>query len=212
MVRFESDMSRRQHAHLNQLFNDRYSAHLSRDYRGAPISYRHTRETDYTHQSQDRDRNSKVRVTKVHPDKHNRRIEVLKDPPHGMVCKRRLGNMNIYSPKQMFDYRISVNTETPLNAFPTTPVENARYKDRVSYEHQFLQIDLTQVEMHGAVSHELEVEIKDMDLLMAEGAKEFSGIQPNRYYEMIQVFLNTVRMCVFGCLSTSCVIGNSSHC
>lgn len=42
---------------------------------------------------------------------------------------------------------------------------------------------------------ELEVEFKDVAELMREGAKAASAEElPNLYYEMVQVFLNTIRM------------------
>lgn len=43
------------------------------------------------------------------------------------------------------------------------------------------------------VLHELEVEISDMPLLYAEGQKAAAG-QDSIYYELVQVFLNNIRM------------------
>lgn len=200
MARFDANITARQHACYNQLLNSRVGPPQDAvSHNKAPVHYQHTRETDYHHPSPDKDWSTKIRVTKVHPDKHNLAFTVLKDPPEGLVCKRRIADRNIFSPRQPFDFRISINTETPLNSYPTTQPTGSRYKDRMSYEHQFLRVDLTQVKKDNAPSHsssyEIEVEISDMKLLMAEGRKHFvDNDKESRYFDMIQVFLNTVRM------------------
>lgn len=203
LARFDSNMTRKQHGQFNHILNYRVEDQASPSFSGKPVKYRHTRETDYFHPSPPgpngrHDRDVKVRITKVHPDKNNPGLQVIKPPPEGMVTKRRIANMNVFSPKQHFDYRISVNTETPMSTSPATQPTSSRFKDRVSYEHQFLQIDLTQVQTPNSngkpPSHELEIEFSDTAALMAEGAKEAADIRPNRYFEMIQVFLNTIRM------------------
>jgi hypothetical protein len=41
--------------------------------------------------------------------------------------------------------------------------------------------------------HELEIEVSDMPLLMREGEKQARG-EENIYYDLVQVFLNNIRM------------------
>jgi polynucleotide 5'-triphosphatase len=100
------------------------------------------------------------------------KIRVTRDERTGEVkeCvkKIRLGDLNIYCPKSLADWRISVNVEVPgdsiyiLNRHPpeltsgTAPhplgsATHTRRKDRMSYLHEEFNIDLTQVtSSHGA--------------------------------------------------------------
>lgn len=71
-------------------------------YLHAPIRYAHTKEVDTFHDSIE----GKVRVTR------DGRGEV-----RGVVSKSRVADMNVYSPKRVFDWRLSINTEVP-GTFP----------------------------------------------------------------------------------------------
>lgn len=69
------------------------------------------------------------------------------------IVKVRLADLDVYSPKTDFDYRVSVNLEKNLEGDWRDLVEpmarnvkrSDRNKDRVSYKHLAYQIDLTQV-------------------------------------------------------------------
>ena len=90
------------------------------------------------------------------------------------VEKIRVADMNVYSPKRLFDWRVSVSLEIPSacgftsfhqsgacmklilpgtltpapvpeGALNSTPAR-VRYKDRISYSHQLCQVDLTKVQ------------------------------------------------------------------
>ena len=78
---------------------------------------------------------------------------------------------------------------------PKTLPEVERKKDRISYAHQIIQVDLTKASVKETVAptYELEIEFINVPQLMLEGRKEEMK-QPNLYYEMIDVFLNTIRM------------------
>jgi polynucleotide 5'-triphosphatase len=84
------------------------------------------------------------------------------------VKKIRLGDLNVYSPKRNADWRVSVNVECP-GTFPPPllPTQKAhgyscvvqppqseatriRRKDRLSYSHEEMVIDLTQVTSLGS--------------------------------------------------------------
>lgn len=66
-----------------------------------PIRYSHTREADFFHQGNVQTGGGKVRVTR-----DQKTGNVLRT-----VKKERIADMNIYSPKRKFDWRISVSTE-----------------------------------------------------------------------------------------------------
>ena len=95
-----------QHKSYNLLLNSRVEASALPTYANAPIRYAHTRETDAFH---DIGSGKKVRVTK--------------DGKGGVVAvveKHRVADMNIYSPKRRFDWRVSVNVEVP-GSLPLLP-------------------------------------------------------------------------------------------
>ena len=85
----------------------------------------------------------KVRVT------HNRKTgeEIAK------IVKARVADIDIYSPRTAFDWRVSVNVEMRINGDLKDLIEPGttgkrgadRNKDRMSYRHLAYQIDLTQV-------------------------------------------------------------------
>lgn len=121
-----------------------------------PVKYTHVYETD------------------VFRKVGNKRVRIRKDKKTNavvQVCEKiRLGDLNISSPMSKFDWRLSVSTETPcaspsisrvlrpvasdcfshrcscsVNYVPEGPDLSMRTKDRLSYAHQIVQVDLTQV-------------------------------------------------------------------
>jgi hypothetical protein len=83
----------------------------------------------------------------------------------------------------------------------TTPALQPRKKDRMSYSHQIVQVDLTQVivpeqtDPKKKKAHELEVEVRDVPMLLEE-AKAMEEQQENTYDLLLDVMLNSVRMLV----------------
>jgi hypothetical protein len=71
--------------------------------------------------------------------------------PNGIIEKIRVADLNIHSPNQPLDYRISVNIEKPREKPNSAPVYE-RNKDRISYKHGGIAFDLTQVK-GSAVSY-----------------------------------------------------------
>ncbi|KAL8279911.1 hypothetical protein RQP46_007761 [Phenoliferia psychrophenolica] len=182
-LRFESNMTVGQHKHFNVLLNSRVEASASPNYPHAPVRYNHSKEIDGFHH-------------------HNgRKLRVTTDQSTGallrVVEKTRVADMNVLSPKRGFDWRVSVNTETPGPAPPAaSQASMTRQKDRISYSHQLFQIDLTQVKSgNQPLMHELEVEFRDARALLVEGRKMQDDV-PNRYLEMVQCFLNNIRMLI----------------
>ena len=86
-----------QHKHFNQLLNNLKMSSSEPNYPSTSVGYTHLHLVDTFYGSD------------------NDRIRVTRDEKTGTVtaCVRkiRLGSLNIYSPKRMADWRISVNVE-----------------------------------------------------------------------------------------------------
>lgn len=138
-LRFESNMSMAQHRHFNQLLNQAvaFSAQAAPPDR---ITYRHQKEIDSFYDERDPDTGHMVHM-RVTRDAVTHEVK-----PGGIVAKKRIADINVFAPNRPFDYRISINTETPVPA-PQEGSEPSfmREKDRLSYTHQNMNIDLTQV-------------------------------------------------------------------
>ncbi|CAG8555277.1 30307_t:CDS:2 [Racocetra persica] len=160
---------------------------------GDPVEYRHIYETDkfYTGTG-----SGKIRVTV--DQRTNKVID------GGIVKKTNVAHLNIYSPCTHLDYRISVNVEKPME-MPNGQHVFERNKNRLSYSHQLFKIDLTQVKgpekqrlSDGTLpspdlTHELEVEFLNPRILLEEKLK-IEKQQSNRYLDIIEVFLNNIRV------------------
>ncbi|KAI8883168.1 mRNA triphosphatase CET1 [Backusella circina FSU 941] len=184
--RFESNMSLEQHRHYNKMLNELVEKTNAPDYRGERIRYKHTNETDRFYE--DSKTRKKCRVT---VDQKTGQVV-----PNGIIEKTRVIDLNIHSPMQALDYRISVNLENPRPK-PTTPATYERNKDRISYQHGGISFDLTQVKTaagkEGELSHELELEFADVKALANEKDK-YDNKQHSQYTQMIEVFVNNIRL------------------
>ncbi|GAA6017383.1 hypothetical protein JCM10207_005616 [Rhodosporidiobolus poonsookiae] len=196
-LRFQSNMTVNQHKSFNRLLNSRVEETASPQYPSAPVRYAHTRELDTFHELSVSGVRRKIRVTK---DAKGR-------APPKAVEKVRVADMNVYSPKRMFDWRVSVSLESPA-PIPDTPPTHSRAKDRISYTHQLFTVDLTQVSTPppppapgqpprapAPPTHELEIEVRNARQMLEEAAKEQRG-EEGRYLEMVQGLLNNVRMLI----------------
>ncbi|GAA6060867.1 hypothetical protein JCM10212_006247 [Sporobolomyces blumeae] len=233
-LRFQSNMTVTQHKQFNKILNARVVETAHPSYPFARVAYAHTKELDTFHDlpvaingngngngvgagGGGRYGRRKVRVTRDEKKKAT-------DAPGATggewraVEKIRVADMNVFSPKRLFDWRVSVSLENPVLEHPDTPPTHSRRKDRISYSHQLYQIDLTQVMTPqppstgpgqppgggggggvgldgGAPTHELEIEFKDAKKLLIEAEKESRG-EPNWYLEGVQGLLNNVRMLI----------------
>ncbi|ORY23816.1 CYTH-like domain-containing protein [Naematelia encephala] len=198
---FVANMLKHRNKQLNQLLNTAAAAAQTSP---VPVRFFRARHTDSFHDS---GRGDKVRVTR---DRDN------EDQVVAVIKKKRLSNLNVYNPNQALDWRVSVSIEEPCKSLllnmnqadavsgemPSGPITMIREKDRACYQHQLCQVDLTVVTTKSpktgqatGVSYELEIEILDVPTLIAEGEKEIQGL-PNRFDEMLQSCLDTVRMLV----------------
>jgi mRNA capping enzyme, beta chain len=98
----------------------------------------------------------KVRVTTDNSVKDRPNPPVL-----AQIIKHRIADLNVFSPRTSFDWRISVSLEMnwagdvdSLEAMAQSNTGDAsgRDKDRMSYKHLSYQVDLTQVKPIGVSS------------------------------------------------------------
>lgn len=187
-MRFESNMTAARHAHYNKMLNECVADTQKPQFRGHRISYSHRYEIDDYYPSHG---DQKIRVT---TDEKTKKII-----PGSCISKERIANLDIHLPNAPLDYRISISIETQAPPPPSNIQSmRSRRKDRISYQHQFVSVDLTQVKtLHGAptseTTHELEVELTDMKALMNEKLK-LDQRQESRYLDIINVFLNNIRI------------------
>lgn len=94
--------------------------------------------------------------------RHRTRVRVTHDQKSGeqlaQIIKIRIADLDVYSPRTAFDWRLSVNVEMSYEGDVTGLIEVAengrsskRSKDRMTYKHLAFQIDLTQVTMQPDV-------------------------------------------------------------
>ncbi|KAF8158042.1 CYTH-like domain-containing protein [Crassisporium funariophilum] len=193
-LRFESNMSVHQHQHYNTLLNE---LKLQPTHAGSPLSYKHLHLIDNFFPSDPSSSNDKGKIRVTRDEKTNVVLECMR--------KIRLGDLNIYSPKQAADWRVSVNLEVPM-AHPIGTPTHTRRKDRLSYAHEEFSIDLTQVTSSTApnaptqILHELEIEISRSELLLATAMKRndpnVSEHEASAFDELIRAFVNNARILV----------------
>ncbi|KAI0632523.1 mRNA capping enzyme [Trametes polyzona] len=193
-IRFESNMSPKQHQHFNMLLNNLKttpsSAHPS-----STLSYQHLHLVDSFYAPEGGGRGDKVRVTR---DEKTGEVREC-------VRKIRLADLNVYSPKRLADWRVSVNLEVPVPP-PLGTATHSRKKDRMQYSHEEFVIDLTQVTSTGGpnskpeVLHELELELARPEYLLATAAKRgdpaASEQERGAFDELIRAFVNNARILV----------------
>ncbi|KAI1316039.1 mRNA-capping enzyme subunit beta [Mortierella claussenii] len=204
---FSSDMTLAQHAHFNKTLNWRLEQTRKTEPPERQIRYQHTREIDQFYSTPA----GKTRVTR--DQKTN---EVI---PNGIVKKDRIADLDVYSPRNAFDYRVSVNIEVPVPA-PQGVSQFERHKDRISYRHNNFKIDLTQVKTANAPSsssnhghnysqmrpmnnsnnnqdmtHELEIEFVHPEVLARERQVRLNsgGRQADRFMDIVGHFVNNIR-------------------
>ena len=117
--------------------------------------------------------------------------------------------MEVFLPSWPLDYRISVNLEAHLDEQQANEVKtdvynctHSRAKDRLSYVMHPFQVDLTQVKLYdggdkpksaeSTVTHEVEVEFTQVDVLIAEMNKD-NRKEPNVYLDFVDAFVNNPR-------------------
>ncbi|EMR09368.1 hypothetical protein PNEG_02317 [Pneumocystis murina B123] len=189
-IKFESNMTELQHKYFNRFLNASFekSQIKNKGQPRVPMKYKHTKEIDkfYNNLSLGQGFQNRVRIT---TDKKTGQII-------SRLIKTRVASLNIFSPRTQFDWRLSVNIEMPFEPRPLGALVMERDKDRLSYVHQFCQIDLSQViSENGSKTHELEVELLDIDELKKHGNAASHG-QPNNFENIVRIFVDNVRILV----------------
>ena len=125
------------------------------------MTYKHTREVDAfyeisQHGALQLPRSVASGLQLNANSRHRARVRITTDEKSGeelaKIVKTRVADIDVYSPRTLFDWRISVNVEMDfdIDMRDLVALENRdgkadRRKDRVSYKHLQYQIDLTQV-------------------------------------------------------------------
>lgn len=161
------------------------------------VLYKHVRETDsFYDEVLPTGERVHLRVTR---DSRTQQIK-----PGGVVAKKRIDDLNVYCPMRMYDFRLSISTETPMPQPPENSIPTfVREKDRLSYSLQGFQVDLTQVILPHREQepiHELEVEIKEADELVrwAQYTRNSSETREEwtQFEDHVLVLLNNVRLLI----------------
>ncbi|KAF8510067.1 CYTH-like domain-containing protein [Hysterangium stoloniferum] len=185
-LRFESNMTVGQHRNYNTLLNKLGSPQdKSETVPRTPLKYSHTKLLDQFYPSDNS--HDKLRVT---IDESTKRVVQC-------IKKVRLGDINVYSPKRHVDWRVSVNLEIP-SPHPTGSPIYSRHKDRMSYSHQYCNIDLTQVrhiiKNDTEILHELELEFNQTAMPVLLSAASRRDASDSEFDELIRIFVNNARI------------------
>ncbi|KAJ5980418.1 hypothetical protein N7481_007716 [Penicillium waksmanii] len=202
---FESNMTVEQHRAYNNFLNQTVKDSMTPP--RIQLSYAHKKERDTFYEVSPEELPPVIR-SNLNP-RHKPKVRVTTDQRTGEVLakiiKCRVADMDIYSPRTAFDWRVSVNLEMEYEGdIRNLPVVDAssgrgeRNKDRMSYRHQAYQVDLTQVAraesaMKNEFDHELEVEISGAEL-KRQGQLAAAGDPKNQYEELVKGFVDNVRV------------------
>ena len=218
-ITFQSNMTEMFHQAMNNHLNDTVvesknppTTEQARK-RRCPMEYKHSREIDTFYElppdgidslpSEIRSYMNTYAAPRFKNRHHRVRVTHVQGTGEvkAKVIKLRSNDVNVLCPNANYDWRVSINLEVPWEGSIDTledyaarsgPREPNRKKDRLSYKHQFCQIDLTQVYQGDKdKTHELEVEL-DVDVMRREAAQVMQG-QKSKYLDYVKVFLDNVR-------------------
>ncbi|KAI9796754.1 MAG: mRNA-capping enzyme subunit beta [Piccolia ochrophora] len=220
-VIFKSSMTESQHRHLNQFLNKTLIASKqppittppeppSNPKPRVPMDYVHTRERDRFYELPHAELPGvPLSVRPFLNLRHKMRVRVTTDQktgqPLAQIVKIRIADLDVYSPRTAFDWRLSVNLEMAYEGDVNGLVEvvesgkrSERNKDRMTYKHLAYQIDLTQVTTQSDPSlkpekeHELEVEVSAA-AIRDQGQRAKTKHQVSQYRELVRGFVDNVR-------------------
>ncbi|MCJ1308854.1 mRNA-capping enzyme subunit beta [Agyrium rufum] len=236
-IAFRSSMSEMQHRNFNSFLNESLKESLGMSTRppgpsGAtsstpgsriPMSYVHTRERDVFHELPSH-LEHQLPASIRQSLRHRAKVRVTTDQKTGAelakIVKARVADIDVYSPRTPFDWRISVNLEMKWggDVADLGPGASAadgvngggggmkgRDKDRMTYRHLSYQIDLTQVKsMDGSLTqqnaekeHELEIEVA-ADEVRKQGLALQQG-RTNNFQELVKGFVDNCRVLSRNC-------------
>ncbi|CAZ83437.1 unnamed protein product [Tuber melanosporum] len=169
-----------------------------------PMDYVHTRERDTFFELPPDKFQALPNILRSYM-RHKPKVRVTIDQKTGKVInkiiKTRIADLNVYSPKTAFDWRVSANIEMPYpgdidGLQPSSDRGGGdRNKDRLSYRHLAYQIDLTQVTDNTArKEHELEVEVSGQEIIRHGNLAREK--KPNAYEYLVRGFVDNVRVLI----------------
>jgi hypothetical protein len=114
-----------------------------------------------------------------------------------MIVKRPIADLHLHFPYAPFDCRLTLSCENPIKIPSTMPqLLFTREKDRISYRSaDGFCIDLTQVRKRNQITHELELEMTDVERVLAEKSRLASGL-PNEFSGIIGKLVANIRAIV----------------
>lgn len=191
---FESKITQPHFENLTRLFDNRAAA---------------TESSKYCQKSQVAQRDSFYTLPKI--GKCRVSFDLVGSNVREIIQKTRLTDLHIHFPSLPYDVRISINSERsiPIEAFsPQTaiPVDQvSRVKVRNCYcQNGFMEVDLTKVTddngNNSCCIYELELEIKDFELIQREREK-LANKQENKFVSLCNTFLNGIRTIPNLCLN-----------
>ncbi|CUS09823.1 unnamed protein product [Tuber aestivum] len=224
-IQFKSSMTEAQHKRLNLFLNRQFheskgppppgmppspsSEHPNENSRPPtgpqriPMDYVHTRERDTFFELPPDKFQALPNILRSHM-RHKPKVRVTFDQTGKVInkiIKTRIADLNVYSPKTVFDWRVSANIEMPYpgdidGLQPSSDRGGGdRNKDRLSYRHLAYQIDLTQVTDNTAKKeHELEVEVSGQEIIRHGNLVKES--KPNAYVSLVRGFVDNVRVLI----------------
>lgn len=222
-VMFKSSMTELQHKRMNEFLNRTFADSQRQAAQGQqppggdypaittpriPLTYKHLRERDSFYEIPDDVKDQLPMCVKRVPNYHYRlKLRVTHDQKTGRVLnkivKARIADLNIFSPRTAFDWRISVNMEMPWKGDVDRLVPQGggeRNKDRLSYQHLCFSVDLTQVTAAAGggppqgpkKEHELEIEV-DARRVREQG-RLIMDRKPNGFQDLVRGFVDNVRV------------------
>ncbi|KAI9674872.1 MAG: mRNA-capping enzyme subunit beta [Trizodia sp. TS-e1964] len=217
-VNFKSSMTEAQHKTLNQYLNKAVTGSMnsrSSPQTAAgegparpriPMTYVHTRERDSFYELPSSEFITLPPSIRARLGAHPKiKVRVTTDQRTGKtlakIIKARVADLDVYSPRTAFDWRVSINLEMTytgsIEGLLQVGEKSDRNKDRMSYRHLAYQIDLTQVTGTDANAksnkeHELEVELS-ADHVRKQGLLALNKL-PTQYEELVKGFVDNVRI------------------
>jgi len=175
---FQARLDQSAFANLNKRMNERVRLTQASGYSGHRIKHQRIKETDKFYKD----------GTRVSVDSDGKVVRSIK--------KTTLKSIDILCPTFLYDFRISANTEKPVQKpVPKLEATHSREKDRLSYQFEFWSFDMTTVTMRKETSEEIyfEFEIEfSMEGISAlktdHSSKDFEHFQA-----LTQAFINNIR-------------------
>ncbi|KAL8697264.1 MAG: hypothetical protein Q9224_002403 [Gallowayella concinna] len=223
-AQFKSSMTMAQHAQLNEFLNKAViessplppnaPPRLGRP--RVPLVYARFKQTDTFYDLSPNALNTLPPVIQNYLDRRNApKVRITTEQGTGKevarIIKVKVANIEVYCPRTLFDWRVSVNLEMKWDGDVKDLVKSTegkeqrnpeRKKNRLSYKQGPYQMDLTQVEKIGANAaiekeHELEIELSTT--AVREQIHRVLTHQPDAYEDLIKGFVDNVRTVVRHC-------------